>query len=601
MTPLPLEPLLRLPKILGLSPSHSGDKLAFYWDKTGRFEICLYDLNTRRQTQLTDGNAPKGPRSGLVWTRDEQALIFAKDQDGNEKNDLWLLELDSGELRQLSSDPAVQDNPVEVSPDGRFLSVLSTRGGQRNLFTLELGSQKWRQLTQFENPVYGGRWSPDGTRISFSCNASDDLNNEDGYLLEVATGEVKRVLHVRDGSQDGVAAWHPNGRLLAVRSDAGGHERSGILELGSEPRWLGEEGVEETPLEFSPDGRWLLSAQNAEASRSLRLYEVETGQARALNLPAGVVWDAHFALDGAALVLKQASATSPGDLLLYHLEADRAEVLIPTDFSELDSSRFVADEVVRYPSADGQSVPALLYQPPDIPEGVKLPALLEVHGGPTWQFFRDFDPFVQYLVSSGYVVLRPNIRGSTGYGVSWRDANLKDWGGGDLEDVAAGARYLASLPFVDATRIGVMGGSFGGFMSYLAVVKKPELFKVGAPIVGITDLHLLYEEDPEDLKYYFRQQMGDPERDRSLWRDRSAVDFAQDLRAKLLMLHGLNDPRCPVSQARVFRDRLLELGKREGQDFEYHEFADEGHGSSGDIAGMLRMYGLISDFLERRL
>ena len=141
--------------------------------------------------------------------------------------------------------------------------------------------------------------------------------------------------------------------------------------------------------------------------------------------------------------------------------------------------------------------------------------------------------------------MQPNIRGSTGYGVLWRDANIKDWGGGDLEDVAAGAEYLKTLPFVDSQRIGIFGGSFGGFMSFLAVVKKPDLFKVGVPWIGITDLHTLFEEDMEHFKYYFRQQMGDPEKDYDLWRDRSAVTHADKLRAKLLILHGANDPRCP--------------------------------------------------------
>lgn len=197
--------------------------------------------------------------------------------------------------------------------------------------------------------------------------------------------------------------------------------------------------------------------------------------------------------------------------------------------------------------------------------------------------------------------MQPNIRGSTGYGVEWRDLNLKDWGGGDLEDVVAGARYLRALPFVDPDRIGIFGGSFGGFMTYMAVTKKPEVFKAGVAWVGITDLHKLYEEDMEHSRYYFRSQMGDPVKDYVLWRDRSAIEFAHQLKAPILIVHGVNDPRCPISQARIFRDKLLQLGKQEGQDFEYHEFADEGHGPGGDIQGKIRTFKLLADFLERRL
>jgi dipeptidyl aminopeptidase/acylaminoacyl peptidase len=178
--------------------------------------------------------------------------------------------------------------------------------------------------------------------------------------------------------------------------------------------------------------------------------------------------------------------------------------------------------------------------------------------------------------------------------------NIKDWGGGDLEDVAAAARYLQRLPDVDPGRIGIFGGSYGGYMTYMAVTKKPDLWKAAVAWVGITDLHKLYEEDLPHFKDYFREQMGDPVADRDLWRERSAITYADQLTAKLLIVHGHTDPRCPITQARIFRERLLELGRTEGEDFEYVEFADEGHGSQ-DIKQKLRFYGLLEDFFARRL
>jgi dipeptidyl aminopeptidase/acylaminoacyl peptidase len=259
---------------------------------------------------------------------------------------------------------------------------------------------------------------------------------------------------------------------------------------------------------------------------------------------------------------------------------------------------------VHYPSSDGVLVPAILWIPKDIQPGEKRPAVMDIHGGPTGQWFRSFNSLAQLLVDRGYVVLQPNVRGSTGYGVEWRDACIRDWGGKDLEDVAAGARYLASLDFVDGNRIAVLGGSYGGYLTYMAAVKKPELFKAAVALIGITDLNTLYEEGMPHIQYYLRQQMGDPVEDAELWRDRSALNFAHQLQAKLLMMHGLNDPRCPIGQARRFRDRLLELGRREGtgaeDDFEYHEF-EMGHGSGGSVEQRIREFELIADFLERRL
>ncbi|MFD1732042.1 alpha/beta hydrolase family protein [Deinococcus malanensis] len=140
-------------------------------------------------------------------------------------------------------------------------------------------------------------------------------------------------------------------------------------------------------------------------------------------------------------------------------------------------------------------------------------------------------------------------------------------------------------------------------MSYLAAVKKPDLFKVSVPIVGISDLRQLHEDNSRvmpQLGYYFRTMMGDPEENAELWRDRSAVTHAAQLKAHMFMMHGTNDPRCPINQARGFRDALLAQGRQEGQDFEYVEFDDEGHGA-GDIAGKTRSYRLMADYFARRL
>ena len=146
----------------------------------------------------------------------------------------------------------------------------------------------------------------------------------------------------------------------------------------------------------------------------------------------------------------------------------------------------------------------------------------------------------------------------------------------------------------------VFGGSYGGYMTLIAATKKPELWRAAVSWVGISDLHLMWEESKEHFRYFLREQMGDPEQDRALWRDRSAIEFADRLQAKLLIVHGVNDPRCPISQSRLFRDRLLALGKREGQDFEYVELTDEGHGSA-DIQQRIRTFTTLADYLERTL
>lgn len=608
-----LEDLVALPLTFGLTVSHGGDQAAFYGNATGRFELYALDLRTREVRRLSDGQVSRSPNAGFVWGRGDRALYFSRDQDGDERQALFELEVGQGTVRALDHAPQSMDYVNDTHPDGQTLLVSSTRGGQMNVYAYVLsrqGEAAWTALTTFEQGAHDPRYSPDGTRILLSANESADLKNLDGYVVNTGGSGLRRVLRVRGGSRDALTHWHPDGARVAVTSDAAGHDRAGILNVDTgDMRWLTPEDApyEERALEFSPDGRWLAVIRNVDSTLTPVLYGLgegaEHGGVRELRLAPGVSHGAQFALGGTHLLLSRSTSAARADVLLYDLRTDTAEVLLPAEYGSIDPGVFVEAEYVHYPTTDGLRVPALLYRPRNTPPGAQVPALVHVHGGPTWQFFRGFDEVTQFLVNRGYAVLCPNVRGSTGSGAAWRDANLRDWGGRDLQDVAAGAEYLKTLPGVDPARLGVFGGSYGGYLSYLAPVKYPELFRVSVPIVGISDLHALHADNSRDmpqLAHYFRSMMGDPVGDAELWRDRSALTHAHQLRAHMFMMHGANDPRCPVNQARGFRDALIALGRREGEEFEYTEFGDEGHGSA-DVEGRIRSYRLLADYLERRL
>ena len=598
---IPLEELAKLPNFYFPTISWERDRLAFYWDTTGRMELYVMDLSERKPKQISHGEVPRALRAGFVWDRQDATIVFAKDHDGDEQHDLWQIDVSNGKAHQLTNDPKCQEYPVEFSPDNQWLVVLSNKRGQLNLYKLRLSDKKSVQLTDHPNPVVGGGfWSPDGEHIAYCTNESGDLNNVDIYIMTSDGSGQRRLLRVREGSQEEVAAWSPDGRWLAFTSDASGDERPGLLDVNTgEVRWLGEAGLAESAVRFSPDGKYLACLRNHESQIQPALYEIQTGRRKELKLSPGVTFWVDFA-DDQKLLLTQAGPARRQELLLYDLSRDRSELLLPAKYGSIDPKAFTQCEHIYYSSFDGRKIPALLYRPQEIFAKEKLPAIVLVHGGPTWQWFRGFDPYAQFLVDHGYVVLQPNIRGSTGYGVEFRDLNRMDWGGGDLEDVAHGAKYLQNLPFVDPQRLGIFGGSYGGYMTFMASVRRPELWKAAVAWVGVTHLRKLYDGDMEHFKYYFRLQMGDPDENRELWEERSPIRYADQLRAKLLMVHGANDPRCPVEQSRIFRDRLLELGYQEGRDFEYVEFQDEGHGST-DIQHKIRTYTLLADFMDRQL
>jgi dipeptidyl aminopeptidase/acylaminoacyl peptidase len=607
---IPLEELCRLPSFYLPLVSWGGDRVAFYWDKSGRIELYVMDLADRSVRQLSHGEVPRALRTGFIWSRDDRFIVFGKDTGGNEQHDLYKIEVATGAVTRLSSDAGAEEHAVEFSPDDQWITVDTNkrlpespdRPGQLNLWKVRPDGSEYTPLTRHAFPAFGGQWSADGRWIAYVTNEDmGNLKNRDGYLIRPDGSAARKAWSVRAGSQDTFGEWHPDARRIAVTSDASGQNRAGILDIETgEVRWYSPEGVEEHALRFSKDGTRLVAIRNQESQVRPIVYDVASGAARDLRLPAGFALGAQFFASDTKLLITYSTDVTRSALVAYDLATDTAETLLEPAYGSISPDIFVNAEHVWYTSVDGKRIPALLYRPREVAPGEKLPALVHVHGGPTGQWYRGFDPFAQFLVDRGFVVLEPNIRGSTGYGVEFRDAAIKDWGGGDLEDVAAGAKYLASLPYVDAERLVVFGGSYGGFMTFIAATKKPELWRAAVSWVGISDLHRMWDESKEHFRYFLREQMGDPEKDRSLWRDRSAIEFADRLSAKLLMVHGVNDPRCPVTQSRIFRDRLLELGKREGEDFEYVELADEGHGSA-DIQQKIRTFTILADYLERVL
>lgn len=594
-----LEDIMHLPSVYFPATSFDGNRLAFYWDKTGQMELYVIDLPDGTPRQISAGNVPRSLRAGFIWSRDGTRIVFAKDIGGNEQHDLYGMDVASGEVSQLTDTPTAQDYPVEFSPDDVWISTLSNRDGQLNLYKLRSDGSEAIRLTDFATPVSGGHWSPDGKRLAIETNEIKDLRNRDIYVVDADGSQCQRVLQVKEGSKESAVGWLPDGRRLAITSDASGVNRPGILDLPSgKIRWLGTDGVEESAVTLSKNGSKLATLRNQDASVTVVIYDLETEAERVLGAESGLAQWPEFARDDSAVVVAQASETRHRELLSFDLVTGEERALTPVDYGSIDPCVFVCSKHVRYDSTDGLSIPAILYTPEDLPEEATAPAVVIIHGGPTGQFYRGFDPFAQVLVDRGYVVLQPNVRGSTGYGVEFRDMNLNDWAGGDLEDVAAGVEFLKSLGIVDPARIVAFGGSYGGYMTFMAVVKKPDLWKAGIAWIGITDLHRLYEKSMEHFKYYLRTLMGDPDENAELWRDRSAINFVENLTAKLLIMHGVNDPRCPIEQSRIFRDRLLELGYKEGEDFEYIEFTDVGHASS-DIGQKTTTYKLIVDFLDR--
>jgi len=598
-----IDVLSKIPQIYLPTVSHRKNKVAFYWDKTGMLELYVLDLKTNEIKQVSHGECPRAIRAGFVWTRDDRNLIFAKDKDGDENHNLIKINVESGKTEQLTHTPEHQDYAGDTSPDGKHLAMPSTRKGQLNLFRLNIENKEILQLTDHVNPTWGGlSWNPKYDWLAYNVNETKNLRNMDIWLVKTDGSERKKIVSIKEGSQDVVVEWSKNGELLAFTTDGHGINQPGIYNFKTEEiKLLGKQRYEEMAAGFSEDGKKLVCLRNYEATILPVIYDLETGECETTKFPKGVVEIVQFVLNDQFLIAPLTTPTIPIALVAYDLKNKRIRYIIDPQYGKADPKFFANPEYVKYKSFDGLEIPAVLYKPSDIAEGQNLPALIIVHGGPTTQYFLRFNMIGQIMANEGYVLLQPNIRGSTGYGRKFQDMNLMDWGGGDLEDVAAGANYLKSLTYVNKARIGIFGGSYGGFMTFLAVTKKPELWAIACAWIGISHLKTFYERSQPHFKYFIRMHMGDPEKDSELWEDRSALNFIQNIQCPILIVHGVHDPRCPIEESRQFRDKLVELGKKEGEDFEYVEFGEEGHGAYTDMSMRTRTFQIIMEFFNRRL
>ncbi|HLI52174.1 MAG TPA: hypothetical protein VKU87_10275, partial [Thermomicrobiaceae bacterium] len=313
-----LEELCRLPSFYAPSLSWKGDRVAFYWDKSGRIELYVMEIASREVRQVSHGEVPRALKAEFVWSRDDRYIVFGKDQNGDEQDDLYRIEVDSGEVTQLTHDPKAVEYPIEFSPDDAWLTVVTNKSlpetpdqpGQLNLWKVRPDGSEQQPVTHSVFPALGGQWNKSGEWLSYVSNDDpSDLKNSDVYIVRPDGSESKKVLSVKPGSQDGVIAWHPDGKQLAVGTDAYGTEQAGVLDLDSgDVRWLTAEGVEEQPAGFSESGRYLLVIRNHESQTQPVIYDltienIQRQQGRELKLPAGTCGAASFLRDDQHLLL----------------------------------------------------------------------------------------------------------------------------------------------------------------------------------------------------------------------------------------------------------------------------------------------------------
>lgn len=558
---------LSAPDEFALSPD--GHSIAFTQTAGHHRQIFALPLDgglaRRIMATLDDCGEPQ-------WSPDGQWLVFIREHA------LWMAHADGTHARVLI-DHATSITTPRWSPDGSRIAFLSRRRGWTQLWSVARGSVRPAPITPAGFDVANPVWSPDSKWLAYDSWRAEDIQTRGVYLIP-STGGAEQMISPRH-CWSGAPGFSPDSQTLALVSDQAGWFHIYLFDLQSRiTRQLTHGECEDGGSHFydvdprggpvfSPDGKQIAFIRHRAGKFDVWMVDVASGEARRLSSHDGhyriVGWEA----DSKQLVVTFDNAATPGDVYRLSLDGTATQVF-DSAIAEI-KSHASAPEWVAYTSHDGLTIPAALYRPL---EQAPAPAIVFIHGGPNSMFGEFYIPLPQILAHEGYVVLLPNYRGSTGYGNTFRNANMREWGNADALDIVAAARWLRRQPFVDPEHIAVVGPSYGGYLTLCALTLAPEFFCAGVDMYGDSELAQAYRREDREARMDLARHMGTPEENPAGYRRGSPIYRAEQIRAPLLILHGKDDllvvPR--------MSEKMIEAMRIENKQVESHFYKGEEHG-----------------------
>ena len=513
--------------------SPDGQWLAFNVAPGGGFNEQIYIVRPDGTglRRLTDGGKANNFLDG--WSPDGRFIAFSSNRRDPSATDSYLCEVATGQSRMVAQNRGI-GSIDDVSRDGKYaiVSRLVNRG-DNNLYLVRLSDSKEMLLTPHDGPgQFGGiSFSPDGQAVYLISNKDRDLT------------ALARVRLNQNGEPGPI-------EVLATRDDG---------ELGSAV--MNEQGTSVALL-------W-----NVAGRSELTFYDTATGKtAPGPRLPAEIVGGLDFSDDGRRLAMVVSGASSPADIWVLDLGSKQFTQITQTPHAGVDLSTLVRPELVRYKAHDGLELSGWLYRP----KGVTKPGpiVLSFHGGPEGQERPGFNSLYQALVSRGIAVFAPNVRGSSGFGkkfVNLDNGALRENG---VKDIKASVDYVVSAGVADPKRVGIVGGSYGGYMVMAGLTEYPDMFAAGANLFGVVNFETFFKNTQPWMAAISKIEYGDPDKEADMLRRLSPLTRIDRVKAPTIVLHGANDTNVPVIEA----EQVVENLKKRNVPVEYVLFPDEGHG-----------------------
>jgi dipeptidyl aminopeptidase/acylaminoacyl peptidase len=513
---------------------------------------------------------------------------------------VYVRELD-GSVRDLTPGENVRASFEGWKRDGNAFFVSTNERDARAIDLYEHSADDYARTLAFRNEggFYIGPISGDGRYIALLKPRT--TSDSDVWLHDRRTGETRNLTAHTGNVSNSPATFTPDDRALLITTDEG-HEFAHLVRIDLA---TGERTTVLRPdwdvwgAGFSRQGRYLVVSINNDARTELRLFEAAT--MRPVPVPSAGdanVTGVHFSADESRMAFYVNDSRTPSDLFVATVGGEPRRLTRSLN-PRIDRDHLVDGEVVRFASYDGVEIPGIIYRPHGATATSRAPALVMVHGGPGGQARIGYRALIQYLVNHGYVVYDINNRGSSGYGKTFYQMDDRRHGEADLGDVVASKEMLIRTGFVDPDRVGIIGGSYGGYMVLAALAFQPDVFDVGVNIFGVSNwLRTLQSIPPwwEAQREALYAELGDPAVDEERLRRISPLFHAHNIRRPLIVLQGANDPRV----LQVESDEIVEAVRANGVPVEYIVFPDEGHGFV-KRENEERGYRAIVEFLDRHL
>jgi dipeptidyl aminopeptidase/acylaminoacyl peptidase len=593
-----VEDFMNTTRIAGASFAPDGRKLLFSSNQTGVFNAYEVAVDGGTPVQLTHST------DNAIFVRGyfpgDERFLYSSDAGGNELSHIYVRERD-GTVRDLTPGDKVRAIFQGWAHDDASFFVSTNERDPRFMDLYEYATDGYERTLVFQNDGGFSLGPVSRDKRYLALVKPRTTNDSDVYLYDRQTRQLRNLTEHTGDVANSPATFTPDSRALLYTTNEG-HEFAHLVRYDLD---TGQKTVVLKPdwdvwgAGYSRGGRYLGISINNDARTELRLFEAATMQPVALPPVADAnITGLLFARDERRMAFFVNDSRTPSDIFVAEVGGEPRRLTNSLN-PRIEREHLVDGQVVRFRSYDGVEIPGIVYRPHGASAANRAPAMVMVHGGPGGQARIGYSGLIQYLVNQGYVVYDINNRGSSGYGKTFFAMDDRRHGEADLGDVVASKQMLIETGYVDPERIGIIGGSYGGFMVLAALAFQPDVFDVGVNIFGVSNwLRTLQSIPPwwEAQRQALYAEMGDPATDEERLRRISPLFHAHNIKKPLIVLQGANDPRV----LQIESDEIVEAVRKNNVPVEYIVFPDEGHGFV-NRENEIRGYRAIADFLDTHL